>query len=480
MLGSVPAAVAATVARTSIARTRPGLSPAVAGLIRMSSSTPSSAPGAAEPRPGFGPDGFSPRAADRVRTFDPRGSVFAEFTALANAHSAVNLGQGFPNLPLPGFLTEAAEKAVGAGTMMQQYARSQGHMRLVQALAKYYEPRIGISICPTTEIITTVGASEAISSMMQALINPGEEVIMMEPFFDIYPATIRLAGGVPKYVALRPSTTDSTTPGAGHTAADWKLDFEELESQITSKTRMLIVNTPHNPIGKIFNREELERLADIAKRHDLLVLSDEVYEAIGYNDAPEPMQSIAALPGMKERTITVGSAGKTFSVTGWKIGWAIAPAHIIHSILMVHQFMPFTVVTPLQEAVATSFEHVMSEEGSRYFGELCDTMAGKRDRLLEILRGVGMTAYSPHGSYFILADVRSLAGRVPAEADPLGDPYAFCHWMTREIGVTAIPTGNFYSPEHRHLAQGFIRFCFCKTDDMIEQAGERLQRLVSM
>ncbi len=400
-------------------------------------------------------DDFQP--AERVRSFGT--TVFAEFTALAIKHNAVNLGQGFPDFPAPDFVIEAARTALASGH--NQYARSAGHPRLVNAIATVYSPLFHLELDPLSEVVVTTGATEGIFATMQGLVNPGDEVILIEPFYDSYPAAVLMAGGTPVYVPLRPA--------AGATsAAQWSLDMDELESAITPRTRLLVINTPNNPAGKVFTRAELESVAALVQAHNLVVLSDEVYEWMTYDDAPHIR--LATLPGMWERTITLGSAGKTFSVTGWKIGWAIAPRHLAHAVLMAHQWIPFAVTTPLQEAVGAAFEQV-EERG--YFAELGAMYASKRDKLAGALADVGLTPMIPQGSYFILVDTAHLDAPTPT-ADPRD--VQICRWLTREIGVAAIPPSAFYSLDHKVLAANVARFCFCKTDSVLEAAAQRLRQ----
>ena len=403
-------------------------------------------------------DSFTP--AQRVQSFGA--TVFAEFTALALEHDAVNLGQGFPDFPAPAFVVEAARAAVAAGH--NQYARSAGHPRLVKALSAVYSPLFGRELDPMREIVITTGATEAIFAAIQALVDPGEEVILIEPFYDSYPAAVIMAGGKPVYVPLRPRTGASS-------AQDWRLDLEELEQAITPRSRLLVLNTPHNPVGKVFARQELESIAALVQEHGLLVLSDEVYEWMTYDDAAHVR--LATLPGMWERTVTVGSAGKTFSVTGWKIGWAIAPPKLAHAVLMAHQWIPFAVTTPLQEAVGAAFEQA---DGLGYFTDLRTMYQSKRDKLAGVLADVGLTPVTPLGSYFILVDTSHLDA--PASTDDPRDVQV-CRWLTRETGVAAIPPSAFYSPQHKHLAKDVARFCFCKTDAVLDAAAGRLRRALA-
>jgi len=399
--------------------------------------------------------------AQRVRGFGT--TVFAEYTALAIQHNAVNLGQGFPNFPAPDFVKAAAQQAVAAD--LNQYARSAGHGRLVNALAAVYGPLFGRDLDPQREIVVTVGATEGIFATVQALVEPGDEVVLIEPFYDSYAPSVIMAGGTPVYVPLRPKANATT-------AADWVLDLAELEAAFTPRTRLLIINTPQNPLGKVLSRAELSEIAALVQKHDIIVLSDEVYEWMTYSDPGQPVAHtrIATLPGMWERTVTLGSAGKTFSVTGWKIGWAITSEKLAHAIFMAHQWIPFAVATPLQEAVATALE-VAGEHD--YFTWLGQMYKAKRDFLLTTLRRVGLKPLTPQGSYFILVDTSHLD--VPIEAGARRDQ-SVCRWFTREVGVAAIPPSPFYSPAHQYLTDNLARFCFCKTDETLAEAALRLER----
>lgn len=399
--------------------------------------------------------------ATRVRGFGT--SIFSEYTALANRHNAVNLGQGFPNFAAPDFIKEAAQAAIAAD--LNQYARSAGHPRLVNALAATYGPLFDRELDPLQEIVVTDGATEAIYATVQALVEPGDEVILIEPFYDSYPASVIMAGGTPVYVPLRQQ------PGAT-SASEFALDMDELAAAISPRTRLIIVNTPQNPLGKVFSRQELAQIAALAQKHDLLILSDEVYEWMVY-PAPDgtPIQHVrmATLPGMWERTITLGSAGKTFSVTGWKVGWAIAPAHLANAIFMAHQWIPFAVATPFQDAVGAAFEEAPRQD---YFSWLAQMYQDKRDKLLDVLNAVGLTPIRPDGSYFIVVDTRDLAVPVP---ESTRRDVAVARWFTSEIGVAAIPPSPFYSEAHQDLTDNLARFCFCKTDDLLDEAAHRLR-----
>jgi aspartate/methionine/tyrosine aminotransferase len=386
------------------------------------------------------------RMARRARGFGT--TIFAEMTELAVRHAAVNLGQGFPNFPCQDFLKEAARKAVFAD--LNQYAPSAGLPRLVDVLATHLAGEFRRDLDPGHEITVTSGATEGLFLAAQAFLEPGDDVVLIEPFYDAYPADSRICGAHCLHVPLRPD------PGG-----QWVLDFDCLEQVFSPRTRMLFLNTPHNPTGKVFSREELERIGELCIRYDAIVVSDEVYDRMVF-DGRQHIR-IASLPGMWERTITLGSAGKTFSVTGWKIGWAVAPPHLSLGLRKMHQWVSYAVTTPLQEAVACALEEA---EGLGYYSGLREMYQGKRDRLCGALRGSGFEVYVPEGTYFILADFRAWGFRHDME---------FCRHLATRVGVAAIPPGSFYSEPHRELAGTLVRFCFCKTEETLTEAAERLQ-----
>ncbi len=375
-------------------------------------------------------------------------TIFAEMTELAIRCRAVNLGQGFPNFPCPDFLKEAAASAVHGD--QNQYARSAGLPRLVKVLASHLAPEFGRDLDPFSDVTVTAGATEGLFLAATAFLEGGDEVVMIEPFYDAYPADSELFGANCVYVPLRPEASGR-----------WGLDFDELEKGFTSKTKMIFLNTPHNPTGKVFSREELERIADLCKRFDVLVVSDEVYDRMAF-DGLEHVR-IASLPGMWDRTITLGSAGKTFSVTGWKIGWAIAPEPLSTGLRKAHQWVSYAVTTPLQEAVAFALE----EAGPRdYYTQLRGMYQKKRDYLSRVLKENGFRVYVPEGTYFILADFQEWGFRNDEE---------FCRFLATEAGVAAIPPSSFYSIPHKELARTLVRFCFCKTDETLAEAAGRLK-----
>ena len=383
------------------------------------------------------------RLAERARGFGT--SVFAEMSALAQARGAVNLGQGFPDFPAPAFVIEAAVVAIQAGH--NQYAPVGGVPRLRQAIADDWRSRYGWSADPEREVTVTTGATEGIFASIQALIGPGDELLTFEPFYDSYPASITMAGGRMRAVRLNPP--------------DWALDVDALRAAITPRTRALLLNTPHNPTGKVFTREELATIAELCIVHDLTVIADEVYDRIVY-DGREHVP-IATLSGMWERTVTLGSAGKTFSVTGWKIGWAVGPAHLVGAVRSVRQFMTFASATPFQEAVATA----LAETPARGYGEaLRREYTARRAALADALVAAGFGVLEAHGSYFLMTD---FAGH-----DHDSDT-AFCRWLIDAAGVAAIPPSAFY--QDPATAPKLARFCFAKETATIAEAGERLLRI---
>lgn len=403
-------------------------------------------------------------------------SVWTEFTPLAAKHNAVNLGQGFPDFPPEAFVLDAAKHAIDRKAV--QYSRSQGNLPLVQALAKVYSPLFGRTLDPMTNIVATIGATEALFLSFMAFCNPGDEVLLMEPFYDSYPACVSLAGGKSVFVPLRPQAT-SKAPSA----SDWKLDFAEMRRAITPKTKMLVLNNPSNIPGKVWTRDELSELAKIAAEHDLLVVSDEVYEWMVYEDetTKEGHIRFATLPGMWERTITIGSAGKAFSVTGYKVGWLFADTPLVEAMQRVHTNAVFSVATPMSEGVAQALQE--SEERG-YFPMLREFFAQKREKLMQILKDVGMEPIAPQGSYFILADTSKISddkfldrAALESGAPDATRDYQFCRWLIKNVGVAAIPPSAFYSKEHSSMAANYARFAFCKKDESFEQAKERLSKM---
>ncbi|HVE81427.1 MAG TPA: aminotransferase class I/II-fold pyridoxal phosphate-dependent enzyme [Myxococcales bacterium] len=377
-------------------------------------------------------------------------SVFSEFSALAIKHQAVNLGQGFPDFDGPEEIKEAAIQAIRDG--VNQYAVSMGAPALRQAIAAHAERFHGMRVDPDTMVGVTSGATEAIFDTILGTVDPGDEVILFEPFYDSYVASVEMAGGVPRYVRLQP-------PGPGQPA--WWFDRAELEAAFSDRTRLVLVNTPHNPTGKVFTREELELIGELCARRGALVLADEVYEHIVY--PPARHLRAATLPGLADRTITVSSAGKSFSFTGWKVGWVIAPPPLRQAVQAAHQFVTFATASPFQAAAAAALRLP-----DAYFAALAETYRKKRDRLVKALNGCGLNAWLPEGSYFAMADIRPFG---------FADDFEFCRHLTREVGVAAIPPSAFYGEAHRAQGRVMARFAFCKTDAVLAAAEQRLAAL---
>ncbi|GIK55590.1 MAG: aminotransferase class I/II-fold pyridoxal phosphate-dependent enzyme [Chloroflexi bacterium] len=378
--------------------------------------------------------------ANRIQNFGV--TIFAEMTALAVQHQAINLGQGFPDFAAPDFLKEAAREAIAAD--VNQYAPSYGRASLKQAIAAKMKRHYGLDADPDHEILVTHGATEALCAAILGLVNPGDEVILFEPFYDSYVPDVLMAGGTPRFYTLR--------------QPDWRIDREELAALFTPKTKLIVVNTPHNPTGKVFSRDELDIIADLCQEHDVLALADEVYEHIVFDGRRHHL--LAQLPGMDGRTLTISSLGKTFSVTGWKIGWAIAHPDLLRAAFRTHQFMTFCGAAPLQEAAAIALA-----AGADFYTQLAQDYQSKRDFLMQVLAAAGLPPIPPAGTYFVMVDIGGLG---------FADDAAFCRYLTTEVGVAAIPSSAFYhNPADRAR---LARFAFCKSQSTLEEAARRLQQ----
>jgi aspartate/methionine/tyrosine aminotransferase len=385
----------------------------------------------------------TPQTADRLAPFGE--TIFAEITALAVKHDALNLGQGFPNFDGPDFVKAAAVAALDAGE--NQYARSSGIPPLTAAIADWFAASSGLAVDPEAEVTVTSGCTEAIPSTLLGLVNPGDEVIVFEPYYDSYRACISMAGATPRFVTLRPP--------------DFAFDPDDLRAAFTGRTRAVIVNTPHNPTGKVYSRDELELIASLCREHDVIAITDEVYERLVFDGAHV---CLAALDGMRERTVTLSSLGKTFSLTGWKIGWAIAPPHLTVGVRSAHQFLTYATATPLQHGAVAALRAPQA-----YFDEFVAAYRRRRDVLVDGLADLGFGVRPPAGTYFVLAD-----------HTPFGfaDDVAFCRHLVEHAGVAAIPPSAFYhdSADGRSL----VRFAFCKDVALLESAIDRMRRALTV
>ena len=388
------------------------------------------------------------QSADRVATFGT--SIFAEMSRLAVEHKAINLGQGFPDFDGPEEVKEVAIAAIRAGE--NQYAVSMGQPALRRAAAAHSQRFYGQTFDPESEVTVCSGATECLFAAVQGLVNPGDEVIVFEPFYDSYVPIVLMAAAVPRCVPLHAPIAAQPT---------WHFDPAELAAAFNDRTRMLILNTPHNPTGKVFNAEELAQIAALCVQWDVLALCDEVYEHLVYDGLRH--QRLSAQPGMAERTITVSSNGKTFGFTGWKIGWALAQPDLTRAVRQAHQFITFATSTPFQAAAAAA----LALEDS-YYQSLAADYRARRDYLVGALQAMGLRVSVPQGTYFIMADIT-----------PLGydDDVTFCRWLTTQVGVAAIPPTAFYTDAHKHLGRTWARFAFCKRRETLEHAVARLAAL---
>ncbi|MFE9737439.1 pyridoxal phosphate-dependent aminotransferase [Streptomyces sp. NPDC006477] len=373
-------------------------------------------------------------------------TVFAEMSALAARTGAINLGQGFPDTDGPEEIREAAVRALRDGRG-NQYPPGPGVRELRSAVADHQRERYGLTYDPDTEVLVTAGATEAIAAALLALVEPGDEVIALEPYYDSYAACVAMAGGTRVPVTLRPHE------------GSYVLDLDELRAAVTDRTRLILLNTPHNPTGTVLTRAELTAVAELAVERDLLVVTDEVYEHLVFDGAEH--LPIASLPGMRDRTVSIGSAGKTFSFTGWKVGWVTASPELTSAVRSAKQFLTYVSSGPFQYAIAEALRLPAS-----YFDGLRADLQAKRDLLSEGLAQAGFEVYRPSGTYFVTTDIR-----------PLGDAdgFAFCRSLPERAGVVAIPNAVFY--DHRDAGAPFVRFAFCKKTEVLEEAVSRLKRL---
>lgn len=374
-------------------------------------------------------------------------TIFARMSALAASTGAVNLGQGFPDTDGPDAVVDAAVAALRGGA--NQYAPGPGVPDLRLAVAEHQRRWYGLEVDPDTEVAVTTGATEAIAAAVLGIVEAGDEVIVLEPYYDSYVAVLQMAGAVRRPVTLR--------------APDFRLPVEELRAAVTPRTTAILLNTPHNPTGTVLTPDELDAVAQVARDHDLVVISDEVYEHLTFD---VPHVPIATLPGMRERTLTISSGGKTFSFTGWKVGWATGPEPLVRSLLGAKQFLTFTSGAPLQPAIAAALR---LDDG--YFTSFTDGMRARRDQLCAGLADVGFDVVVPDGTYFATTDIR-----------PLGfeDGLEFCLSLPERVGVVAVPHQVFHDPDtalEDNPGRPLVRWAFCKRPEVIDKAVRRLATL---
>jgi aspartate/methionine/tyrosine aminotransferase len=370
-------------------------------------------------------------------------SVIRKMTRLALKYNAVNLSQGFPDFPAPAEIKRAAQDAIAAD--INQYAITWGAKSLRNAIAEKFQSAGGFAIDPEREITVCCGSTEAMMSAMMAIINPGDEVVVFEPFYENYGPDAILSGASPRFVKLRPP--------------DWNFDPDELAAAFTPSTKAIILNTPNNPTGKVFTRAELEMIRDLCVRSNAYAITDEIYEHMLYDGAKHI--SMATLEGMRDRTITINALSKTYSVTGWRVGWAIASPEVSSAIRKVHDFLTVGAAAPLQEAGAVALKSPAS-----YYETLAKEYLARRDRLLGILTSAGFRCFKPHGAYYIMTDISAFG---------FPDDVAFAKYLVKDIGVASVPGSSFY----RNPADGRtnVRFTFCKTEKTFQAAAERLAKL---
>jgi aminotransferase len=370
-------------------------------------------------------------------------SVIREMTRLAVKHKAINLAQGFPDFPAPAELKQAAADAIAAD--VNQYAITWGAKPFRDAIAAKYQRTYGLEFDPEREVTVCCGATEGMIASMLAVLDPGDEVVLFEPFYENYGPDTQLCGAVSRYVPLR--------------APDWSFDREELRRAFGPKTKAIILNSPNNPTGKVFTREELEYIAGLCQEFDALAITDEIYEHILYDGAAHV--PICSLPGMRERSILVNSMSKTYSVTGWRVGWVLAPPDLTDSIRKVHDFLTVGAAAPLQQAGVLALSW-----GDEYYGKLSAEYTGRRDHIIETLTSAGLRCFVPRGAYYVMTDITAIN---------FSDDVTFVRHLIETLGVAAVPGSSFYS--HKRIGCQQVRFCFCKKYETLEMARRQIQKL---
>jgi N-succinyldiaminopimelate aminotransferase len=380
--------------------------------------------------------------ASRLQPFGT--TIFAEMSALAAELGAINLGQGFPDSDGPREVLDVAIESINAG--LNQYPPGMGMQVLREAIAQHQQRFYGVSYNCDTEVLVTAGATEAIAGALLGLLEPGDEVIVFEPMYDSYQACIAMAGAVSVPILLEPPL--------------YRPNMDTLEAAITTRTKILLINSPHNPTGMLLTREEQEHIARIAEQHNLIIVSDEVYEHLVFDG--QRHVSIAEIPQARDRSIVISSGGKTFHTTGWKVGWAVGPAHLVAAVRSAKQFLTYVNAAPFQPAIAHGL--LMPDE---YFTQLANNLEDRRNQLCDVLSESGFEYFRPQATYFVTADVRSMHAN--------GDGRKFCQRLAHEAGVVAIPNVVFYTPQNAHSGRHLVRFAFCKQEKVIAQAAQRLR-----
>ncbi|KAL3288661.1 hypothetical protein HHI36_003094 [Cryptolaemus montrouzieri] len=403
-------------------------------------------------------------------------NIWNEITNLINQYKPLNLGMGFPDFPPPKDVTRVlSEVATDENFLLHQYSRQFGHLRLVNALAKFYGMLIERDLNPHKEILINGTGCQALFTPIMAHVEEEDEVIIIEPYFDFYETIVKIAGGKCKFIPLRLKETNSQKNA--QSSCEWSLDKKELENVFNEKTKMFILNTPNNPLGKVFNLEELTIIADLCKKWNVLCLADEVYEFFIYS--PNQHIRICTLPGMWERTITTTCPGKTFNVTGWALGVAYGPENLLHNLKIVENDLPF-VSTPIQEAFAIIFEQEIKRfrEKDSILVSLPRDLEIKRDFMVKTLIEAGMKPVIPEGGFLISVNWKHIASRtgLKLEEDEAKD-FQFTKWMIRNIGLAGIPVSAFYSQKNKHLGEDYIRFCFLKEIKTLQQFADITKKL---
>ncbi|KXX82313.1 putative kynurenine--oxoglutarate transaminase BNA3 [Madurella mycetomatis] len=398
-------------------------------------------------------------------------TIINEAAAASPKQPIINMGQGFFGYNPPDFILNAAKEALNR-VECNQYSPTKGRPRLKKAISEAYAPHWGRRLDPETEITITTGANEGMLSAFMAFIEPGDEVIIFEPFFDQYISNIEMPGGKIVYVPMHPPKNGGVKT---HSAGEWTIDFDELEQAITPRTKMLVLNTPHNPVGKVFSRDELQRVADLCLKHQIIILSDEVYDRLYY----VPFTRIATLsPEVEQITLTVGSAGKNFYATGWRVGWLMGPPSLIQYVSAAHTRICYSSVSPLQEACAIGFEQASSVG---FWDQCIHDMQSKMTRFNAIWDELGVPYSEPEGGYFVMVNLAKvqIPEGYPFPPHVAGRPRDFklAWFLIQELGVAPIPPSEFYTDARAHIVSDYLRFAVCKPDDVLEEAKERLRGL---